>query len=397
MIAISWHAIFGMLVLLLPSFAHAQATHPEGRHETVIAGDYFGAGGNLIPESAVTGDAFVMGGQVMLHAPVAGDAVLTGGSVVVSAPVGGDLYATGGRLLIEANVAGNARIAGHEVEVTRPSRIHGKATIAARSVKVSGRVGPQLSIAAYSVMIDGEVTGNVSVAARELVVGPSARISGKLTWRGPGEPRVESGAVISGGVSHVDSALDDAMAPSSRMAVWALAIAFTFGLLLLGIAAIVSAPLLTSRVARLVRTRQFACLGLGLATILLVPFAIMVLALTVVGIPIAFVLALFFPLVLVFGYLTGVLSITDAIAGSSRAKLPGNGVRALVLALGLAGMLAFCTVPIIGWAMGALLTVAGVGAIVLNVLAERFPARVSNVELRTEDEVVFRREPTLRF
>jgi hypothetical protein len=48
--------------------------------------------------------------------------------------------------------------------------------------------------------------------------------------------------------------------------------------------------------------------------------------------------------------------------------------------------------------VGALLTVAGVGAITLNVLGERFPARIDNVELRTtDDEVVFRREPTLRF
>jgi len=385
------------LALLLPIASFAQESGSvQGRHETIIAGDYFGAGSNLAPGSAVEGDAFIAGGQVLLQTPVGGDAVLSGGSVSVSAPVGDDLYAAGGSVLIESSVAGNARLAGNEVNVAKSARINGKATIAGRSVTVAGRVGHQLSIAAYDVQIDGEVSGNITVAARKLKVGPGARIVGKLTYRGPGEPVVDAGAVIGGGVNHVDSALDEDIAPVSTLAAWAMAIAFTFGLLFLGLISIMLAPIASSRVGQLVRSRQFACLGLGLATILLLPVVASVLALTVIGIPIAVVLALMWPLMLVFGYLTGVLSITDAIAGASRKNLPGNGVRALLLALGLAGMLAFCTVPVIGWALGLLLTVAGVGAMTLHVLGERFPARVREMELQN-DEVVFRREPTLRF
>jgi cytoskeletal protein CcmA (bactofilin family) len=324
--------------------------------------------------------------------------VVSGGSVSVSAPVGDDLYAAGGRVLVEATIAGNARLAGGEVEVARGARISGKTTIAGRTVRMAGRAGQQLSVAAYSAAIDGEVGGNVTVAARQLTIGPEARIAGKLTYRGPGAPVVASGAVISGGVNQVDSSLDEGLMPMSRAGGWAVAIAFTLGLFFLGLLGLVLAPFATQKVGLLVRSRQFACLGMGLVMVLGVPVAIAVLAMTVIGIPIALVLLLAWPLMLVFGYLAGVTSITDAIAGASRKKLPGNGLRVFVLALGLAGMLAFCTVPVIGWVLGAVLTLAGVGAMTLAALHERFPSRLEDVdvELRS-DEVVFRREPTLRF
>ena len=48
----------------------------KSRSETIIAGDYFGAGGSLEPGVAVEGDAFVAGGQVALRVPVGGDAVM---------------------------------------------------------------------------------------------------------------------------------------------------------------------------------------------------------------------------------------------------------------------------------------------------------------------------------
>lgn len=378
---------------LLSSFAFAQAPAPTpNARETTIAGDYFGAGSNLTPGMAVEGDAFIAGGQVSLQTPVAGDAVLSGGTVAISAPVGDDLYASGGSVLLESAVNGNARLAGADVEIAKSANVAGKVTIAGRTVRVLGKVGHQLAVFGDKVTIDGHVAGNVTVASRTLEIGPNARISGKLTYRGPAEPVINTGAVISGGMNHPDADFDGDFQPLSRVAGWTLAIAFTLGLFFLGLIGILFGPVTTSKIGQLVRSRQFACLGIGLVMILCVPLAALVLAMTVVGIPLAFVLSMLWPVMLIFGYLAGVMSVTDAIAGARPKKLPGNGLRTFLLALGLAGMLAFCSVPVIGWVLGAVLTVAGVGAMTLHAFGGR------DYVLRSqEDEVVFRREPTFRF
>lgn len=385
--------LFSLFSFLCTGSAIAQQSPTDpGRHETVIAGDYFGAGSNLAPGSAVEGDAFIAGGQVLLQTPVAGDAVLSGGSVAVSAPVGDDLYASGGSVLLESVVSGNARLAGANVEVAKAAHVIGKATIAARSVHVLGTVGQQLAVLGDKVFIDGTVGGNITVASRSLEVGPNARIGGKLTYRGPSEPVVDPAAVIGGGINHPDDGLEGDFQPFSRAASWTMAAAFTIGLLFLGIIGIIFAPLTTSKVGMLMRSRQFASLGVGLAMILCVPVLALVLMMTVVGIPLAFVLMMLWPVMLLFGYLAGVMSVTDAIAGANPRKLPGNGLRIFLLALGLAGMLASCWVPVIGWVLGTLLTVAGVGAMTLHVFGGR-----AYVLQTQQDEVVFRREPTFRF
>ncbi len=358
----------------------------------MIAGDYFGAGGNLAPGAAVEGDAFIAGGQISLQTPVQGDAVLSGVTVAISAPVGDDLYASGGSVLLESAVSGNARLAGGDVEIAKPANVAGKATVAGRTVRVLGAVGRQLAVLGDKVLIDGPVAGNVTVASRSLEVGPNARIDGKLTYRGPAEAVVRAGAVIGGGMNHPDSGLGDEFQPISRFAVWVMAGAFTLGLFFLGMVGILLGPVATSKVGQLVRSRQFACLGIGLAMILGVPLAALLLALTVVGIPLALVLGMLWPPMLTFGYLAGVMSVTDAIAGAKPKKLPGSGLRIFLFALGLAGMLAFCSVPVIGWVLGTVLTVAGVGAMTLHAFGGR-----AYVLRPQEEEAAFRREPTFRF
>ena len=239
---------------------------------------------------------------------------------------------------------------------------------------------------------NGVIGGNITVASRSLEVGPNARITGKLTYRGPSEPLVNPAAVLSGGMNHPESEFDGNFQPLSPVAIWTIAIAFTFGLLFLGMLVIIFAPLVTSKVSMLGRSRQFASIGIGLAMILGLPLLAGLLVLTVVGIPLAFVLIMLWPVMLIFGYLAGVMSVTDTLAGASPKKLPSNGLRVFLLALGLAGMLAFCWVPVIGWVLGTLLTIAGTGAMTLHA----FGGRAYVVRTR-QDEVVFRREPTFRF
>lgn len=387
--------LISFLLLLLPSISPAAepARAAPNAHETVIAGDYFGAGANLTPGEAVQGDAFVTGGQVALQTPVGGDAVVSGASVTISAPVGDDLYASGGSVLLESAVAGNARLAGGDVEIAKAAHVAGKASLAGRSVRVVGSVDNQLVAFGDTVRIDGHLAGNANVVARRLEIGPNARIDGKVTYRGPDEPFVEAGAVIGGGMNRLDFDFDGEVAPFSRFAAWMLAIAFTFGLFALGWLMILAAPLATARISMLVRGRQFASLGVGLLVILFLPFVAALLAITVIGIPLALVLALGWPLLLIFGYLTGVMSVTDAFAGASPRKLPGTGVRVILLFLGLIGMLAFCAVPIIGWLLGMLLTVAGVGSLTLHA----FGGRPDTSRPREDEEIIFRREPTFRF
>ena len=385
------------LLLLLPVIGGAVEEQRPGAHETVIAGDYFGADTNASPGSAVDGDAFIAGAQVNLDKPVSGDALLAGGGVSTSERVGGDLYATGGSVMIDGPVAGNARLAGGHVEITRRGQVSGKTTLVGGRVTVQGKAGRQLVVFGEHVTLDGEVAGNVTIAARALSIGPNARVSGKLTYRGSVPAQVDPAAVLTGGINYLSFDFEDeTYQPVARVIAWVGVIAFTVGLFLIGMLAIIMAPASTARMSRLGRARPISSLALGLVTIFCVPIAVILLMLTIVGIPFAFMLLLAWPMILIFGYLAGVMAVSDAIAGPSA---DAKGRRIFLLAMGLGVMLLFARVPFAGWAIGMLLLVMGVGAMALNAMGATVPVRVrkeKQVMPIGQAEPVLREEPTLR-
>lgn len=365
--------IVAVSVLISCALAHADEERDRGRSETVIAGDYFGAGGALEPGTAVEGDAFIAGGEVALRVPVGGDAVLSGGSINVAERVAGDLYAGGGSVTVDSAVAHNARIVGARVHITRRARIDGKATLAGGAIDVEGVVGRQLSVFGESVNLDGEVRGDVTVAARTLNLGPAARIAGRLTFRGPTPANIDPQAKIGGGVQYLLFEFEhQKFEPAARAVAWIGAAAFSGGLFLVGLLGILLLPQITANTAGTVRGRPFSSLGLGFALVVCVPVAAIIVMATLIGIPLGFALLFTYPVLLMLGYLTGVMSVSDSIAGLiSRAKTAGRGIRIVLLAVALAGMLLLANVPIAGWIVGPLLMCAGVGGLVLGVFGRR--------------------------
>ena len=394
------HVVTFLLVLLPLAFGYAAEEQRPGAHETVIAGDYFGASMDASPANAVDGDAFIVGAQVDLNKPVSGDALLAGGGVAISDRVGGDLYATGGSVMIDAPVAGNARLAGGRVEITRRGLVTGKTTLVGGRVTIRGKAGRQLVVFGEHVLLDGEVAGNATIASRTLSIGPNARVSGKLTYRGSLPAQVDPGAVVDGGIHYLSFDFEDeTYQPVARVVAWIGVIAFTVGLFLIGMLAVLLAPQATAQMSRLASGRPISSLALGLVTIVCVPIAVILLMLTIVGIPFAFMLLLAWPMILIFGYLAGVMAVSDAVAGPSA---EAKGRRIFLLAMGLGVMLLFVRVPFAGWLIGMLLLVMGVGAMALNAMGATVPVRVKkekkerSVGVVQESEPALRREPTFR-
>jgi hypothetical protein len=384
------------LLLLSPTIGHAEEVS-RGAYEAVIAGDYFGAGANASPGSTVEGDAFLAGAQVDLNKPVTGDALIAGGRVSISDRVGGDLYATGGRVMIDAPVAGNARLAGGHVEITKRGQVSGKATLVGGRVTVLGKVGRQLVVFGEYVMLDGEIAGNVTIASRALAIGPNARVSGKLTYRGSAPAQIDPAAVLTGGINYLSFDFEDeTYQPVVRVMAWVGVVAFTIGLFLIGLLAIIMAPESTAHMSRLGRGRPISSLALGLVTIVCVPIVVVLLMLTIVGIPFAIMLLLAWPMILIFGYLAGVMAVSDAVAGPSASA---KGRRIFLLAMGLAVMLLFARLPFAGWFIGMLLLVMGVGAMALNAMGATVPVRIRKEKPavpKGETEPGSRQEPTFR-
>ena len=133
--------------------------------------------------------------------------------------------------------------------------------------------------------------------------------------------------------------------------------AFVVGLILLRLA-----PLFMKQTSNLLATKPWASLGLGFALLFLTPIAVLILLLTVIGIPLAvfalFVYSIYIYISKIFvAYFVGekVLNFNDK-----------KKVSAAALFVGLLIYYALTFVPVLGWFVSFLSTLFGIGALVMS-------------------------------
>jgi len=113
--------------------------------------------GNSVTVNAPVDSLMVAGGTVMINAPVSGDVALLSGQSLVNAPVGGKLVAAGGTIALGSQVSRNAILAGGMVNLNRDSLIGRDALIAASTVNNAGRVNGTMIVSADTMQGNGTV------------------------------------------------------------------------------------------------------------------------------------------------------------------------------------------------------------------------------------------------
>jgi hypothetical protein len=282
----------------------------------ILRGDQYLAGGTVDVHGKVEGDLTMAAAQAGLDGIVTGDVAAIGALVHVGGVVGDDVRALGGRVIVQGSVGDGLLAGGGEITLTRGTRVGGNAILGGRRVIDLGDVDGDLLAAGQYVEIAGDVRGRTTVRAEEVVIGPKARLYGDLVVRSPNPPRIAEGARISGKV-----VLDELPSPGFlgwlRIAVRAAAM--QVGLLLVAWAWMAFAPRL-AREAAVLEWRQVGIVqGFGFAVVVGLPLVAVLLAITVVGIPVAIGVAAIWAVLLLVGY----ASTAICLGGWLRARRPG--------------------------------------------------------------------------
>ena len=229
------------------------------------------------PDETHDGDLEVTAGTVLVAGSVDGDLTATGGSVTVTGDVAGDVTATGGTVVVEGTIDGDMTATGGDVHVRDDAAVDGVVEATGGTVAVDGTIDD-------ATRLDGE----------SVTVGPTAMIDGDLTYSGD-ETAVSNEAEIAGEITETDR--DAGPAPFSDVSlpdipdvavtpllnVYLFLANFLLGAIVLGVA-----PRFSDRVADRGIERPVVSGGVGVATVIGVPFVIGALALSIVGIPLAF-------------------------------------------------------------------------------------------------------------
>ena len=296
------------------TFDQLYASNVKGGSEVVISepvsGNLYAAGGKVYINAPINGDLICAGGEVKVTAPVAEDILLAGGEVEINSPVAGDLRLGGGKVRLQANVGGDLVITGGELYVGEGVLIGGDVFIAGGKVIFDGAAGGDIKIAGGEVVfngktagrmdakggklyLNGEVQGASTLAAQELNIGSDAAFYGAVQyWNEEGNADFK-GHLYSGATANYTEELkfktriDREIVQKGFMAFAAFRF-LSAGLLM--ILLIVLFGHFFEKNTGNIRERVGSYLKLGSLVLIATPFLAILAFVTIIGIPIGFIM-----------------------------------------------------------------------------------------------------------
>lgn len=343
---------------------------------SALGGDQFIAGGSVSRTEPVAGDLIAAGGEVELAAPVQGDAVAAGGNLRIGGNVAQNVYGAGGRVRLDGQVGRNARIAGGRVEVGPSATVAGNLTVAGGRITVRGAVKGYVQASGGEVTIDGPVDGDVVVHAGKVELGPNAKIGGAMRYGARDDLVRDPSAQVSGEIERLSGpgarqAGGHGVAAATRFAAGWM---WSAGLIVLAALLAAAVPPASMRVSSELRLHPGLSLLFGFIALVCIPVGAIVLLVTIVGIPLAFVVLLAYFALLILGYVATGIALGEAALARLR---PAEAMRsAWRVPAAMAAMLALTLVariPFVGGFVLLVATLAGLGAILMAMRPRKPP------------------------
>jgi cytoskeletal protein CcmA (bactofilin family) len=354
--------------LVLPLVAYADNDSDDDNVGHSIGSHWVGTGGTVLITSPIEGDAYLTGGDVTISAPIGGRTFVAGGNIAIDAELAHSLYATGGTITIGGGVGGDARVLGSSVDVHPSAHIRGAFSAAARTVTMAGHVDGSFKAAARDIVIDGTIGGDAELASEHIEIGPNAHIGGKLRYRSEHAPQVAPGAEITAGLEQLHgrrSGFDFGLGAAAERAASGVGHGLRFsGGFMLGALLLLVAPAFMRTTSNIAQFEWAGSLGIGIAVVLLVPLACVFLVLTLIGIPLALLVAVLYLAVIMVGQVCAMTAVGDfLLARFAPAHVAAVGWRILGLFGALVVFEVLRRVPLLGVLLSAAIYLIGVGAL----------------------------------
>ena len=279
---------------------------------------------------------------------------------------GGDLRAFSASATIDGTVQGNLFAYANGLQLTTNSAVRGEVALFGADLICEGAVEGDARLFAKSATLGGRWGGDVRIVADEIRIAPDTRIAGDLVYTSS-KPLVYDASVTVGGTVEQRNVLPPEAPLRSRLARHGY---LFLAALLVGMPFVGFFPMVAGGAVRKLRASPWRALLAGLAALLFGPVLIAFAFVTIVGIPLALMLASLYGALLYLAHVVIALWLGHALV---RASGPQTFARVLsALAVGLFILYFAAAIPGVASFLAFPVVVLGSGSLVLAFLQRSF-------------------------
>ncbi|HMP77341.1 MAG TPA: hypothetical protein PKE12_13685 [Kiritimatiellia bacterium] len=311
----------------------------------------------------VLDDVFLLAQRATLSGEADGAVWMLGGELHAPGRVNGHLRAIAQNLSISGRLDRDLSALASVMRVATNALVEGRLDAIAEQVSLEGRFGGRVRILARSATIGGTYAEDVRVIAEDIVVLPGTRIAGNLVYTSNKELFLDRSVLLGGELARSAREAPPARDLAAHLQGAALHGAKAMAALVAGLVFLALFPGYAGRATRHLQRSSFRCSLTGLAGLIFLPLAAILLMVTLVGLPLGLIVAA------AWGSLLYLAKVIVALAVGSMLLRRSGPQRfphvALALLTGLAALYTATFIPVIGGALSLVVGILGLGGLLL--------------------------------
>jgi cytoskeletal protein CcmA (bactofilin family) len=331
----------------------------------VIDDDLYIAASSIAINGVVNGDVVSVGSTITVTGKINGSIIAIGSTINIGGEITESVRVVGSSVTVTGIIGGDLVTAVNDIDIDKSAVIQRDLVFAGREIDIDAPISEEITGWGSQVTIRDIVGGDVEIGVETLTIASTAEIKGDLVYYSEDPATIESGAKIDGTTTHEPAKYRMPDFPIIRnFRIWGAVIGF-FMALIPGIIIILIAPRRSKAVAAAIKTKPLLSLGWGALLLIATPIAILILCVTIIGIPLGIIGVILYGLAIFFGQIAFGLFIGYWIIGSTR-NVDSKGILILAFLLGFVLLTLVKLIPFVGPFIWIVTTIFGIGAMAIS-------------------------------
>lgn len=360
-----------MLALLLGAGtfppAHADIGSNRARYfiqpGDTLADDLYLAAKEAVIDGVITRDLCAACQRYIVSGEVLGSINSASQYATIRGTVGNSVRAFAQNLAVDGLIGNSLFAFASDIQLGRTCRVANYAALFGGQVSMAGEIGGNLFISAGDVIISGKIAGDLDVRADKITIVQPAEITGTIKYKSKEEIKIDSGVVIGGGIERITPGPGEQ--DNEGGINWPARIILFLCALATGLLIVTIFKHHTFHAVDHLSKKTLASIGIGFVALCVTPIAVIVLLITLIGIPagimVLFAYTVFFYIAKI--YVAVVLG-RLILQAFQKAAVPKVGWS---LVVGLICLTIIFMIPYLGKLVYFLTVFAGMGAIILGI------------------------------
>jgi len=376
-------SVFATLAIALILPLSAKAIMFKADDSTYIAKDQivnsslFTAGSSITIDGKVQGDVFCAGQSIIINGIVDGDVICAGQNITINGAVGGSVRAVGNSLVVSGRVSRNIMFAGANLTISPSGSVGWDLQFGAAVSDIRGKITRDIDGAGANVVVAGNVGRNIYLVLDDnreknnndnkptLIVSKEAVVNGNLTYLAKNDAAIEDGSSIKGGVEKKALNFNEKKRENKDGVVawlWYIVISI-FGAIAFGLVLVSWLKKPVEEITNLMIEKPWASLGFGFIFLILTPIAVILIMITMIGLPIGLTLLGAWILLMYPAKILAAIMLGKKLTDKCRLLKNYKGSLMASMIFGIIVAWLIFSIPAIGWFLCFIALLWGLGGV----------------------------------